>query len=516
MTTVHPHCGTLHGSLDNGVYSYKGIPYAESLAGPALWSLPTPRKRWSGLRDARNYGPACMQFGGSGAKWPVPAVRAQYFHALGGTRNIVEGEDSLLLNVWTPSIEKTAKLPVMVWFHGGGFTSGSADEIYDAAPFASRGVVCVVIQYRLGPPGFLHGSGLFKGELCADNRAFEDQLCALRWVQENIASFGGDPSCVTLFGQSAGAFAIYQLIASPKGKDLFQRAIAMGGMAETCAPATEYHQLTRDALQDIGVKPGDSQALLSLDRQMIVKLQAAIMKRIFRGKNPEQYGSLSRNRIAFVGAATGTEFLPLSPLETFRKGTPGAIDLMLGTCANDGNLFSMMTPLGRTVSSKLFSGNLQGLVPKGDMDAARKYYKQQMPGAGNTFVIEKLNNDAFYRMPTLSAAEVHAAVHPGRTWHYQLDYQSALPRVGAIHAIDVALLFRTEPIRTLLRNDDDTKRLSATMRDAVVSFAKTGKPDAPGMPEWPPYEKKTRTTMIFDDQCRVVNDVEGHLRRYWK
>lgn len=516
MTTVHTHCGTLNGNLENGIYSYKGIPYAESLAGAALWSPPTPRKRWSGLRDARSYGPACMQFSSSGFKWPLPSVRTQYFRALGSIKTIVEGDDSLLLNVWTPSIDKTAKLPVMVWLHGGGFTNGSADERYDAAPFASRGVVCVTIQYRLGPPGFLHGSGLFDGELCADNRAFEDQLCALRWVQENIASFGGDPSCITLFGQSAGAFAIYQLMASPKAKGLFQRAIAMGGMAETCAPAKEYHQLTRDALQDVGVTAGNNQALISLSREEITKLQAAVSKRIFRNKNPEQYGSLSRNRIAFVGAATGTAFLPSPPLESYRKGAHGPIDLMLGTCANDGNLFSMALPLGRTLSSKIFSGNLTGLVPKRDMNAVRKYYAQQLPGAAKTYIIEKINNDAFYRMPTVRAAEAHALAYPGRTWHYQLDYKSALPRIGAIHAIDVALLFRTEQLRALLRNDEDTSRLSSTLRDALVSFAKTGKPSAPRMPAWAPYEKKTRTTMIFDDECRVVSDFEGHLRRYWK
>jgi carboxylesterase type B len=139
-----------------------------------------------------------------------------------------------------------------------------------------------------------------------------------------------------------------------------------------------------------------------------------------------------------------------------------------------------------------------------------------LPGAGKTFLVEKINNDAFYRMPTVKAAEAHSFAHPGRAWHYQVDYQSALPKVGAIHAIDVALLFRTEPIRTLLRNTEETSRLSSTLRDAVVSFAKTGKPAAPGMPPWAPYEKKTRTTMIFDEECRAVNDFEGHLRRYWK
>ncbi|MDP9139362.1 MAG: carboxylesterase family protein, partial [Pseudomonadota bacterium] len=354
MTTVRLHNGALRGSVDSGVHSFKGVPYAAPLVGAARWKAPEPRAAWEGLRDATQYGPACMQFGKGGSRAWLPTARASYLKATGGGQALVEGDDCLTLNVWAPSVDSAAKLPVMVWIHGGGFATGSANTLYDATRFARRDAVCVVIQYRLGALGFLHGAGLFADGMCADNRAFLDQICALRWVQENIAQFGGDAARVTIFGQSAGAFAVYQLAASPQAQGLFRRAIALGGMAGTCAPADEYHALTRDILEEAGVGSGDAQALIALDRAAIQNLQAAVSRRIFSGRNPDQYGALSRERIGFLGAAVGTDFLPQSALETYARGTPNQVEMMLGTCADDGRLFSLMLPLGKAVSARLF------------------------------------------------------------------------------------------------------------------------------------------------------------------
>jgi len=517
MATVQTSAGKLRGRTEAGIHAFKGVPYAEPLSGLARWLPPRPRRPWIGVWDALDYGPACLQFGGSGGfRWPFQTIRQQYVRALGGLETLEQGDDCLTLNVWSPSLDAGARLPVMVWVHGGAFTSGSANAMYDASALARQGVVCVVIQYRLGPPGFLHGSGLFEGEVCADNRAFQDQLCALRWVQQNIASFGGDPACVTLFGQSAGAFAIYQLIASPQAKGLFKRAIALGGMPGTCAPAGDYHRLSRDALADVGVAAGDSAALAALDAQQLRKLQASVTRRVFGKKHRERYGQLGRERVAYLGAATGTPFLPRAPLESLASGTPNDIDLMLGTCAQDGNLFSQLLPLGRRLSATLFSGNLTGLAPGGDLGPLKSRYAQLLPDRSRTHLIEQLNNDAFYRIPPLRAAEAHAAGHPGRTWHYQVDYPSAIPTLGAIHATDVALLFRTEPVATLVKDDEASHRLSAILRGAMISFAGTGKPAAAGLPAWPPYDRATRATLIFDEHCRLEQDLDAPLRLCWE
>jgi len=511
MTIVTCPNGSVRGSFENEVHAFKGIPYAEPIGGRARWMPPVPRRPWQGVRDAQQFGPICQAFGTRSAL-SVPGARRQYLRAITGTGVSIEGDDSLLLNVWTPSVDEGAKLPVMVYIHGGSFTAGAANAFYDATRFARKGVVAVVIQYRLGPPGFLHGSGLFNGEFCADNRAFLDQLCALQWVQKNIESFGGDPQCVTVFGESAGAFSVYQLAASPKAKGLFQRAIAMGGMAQTCAPASEYHQATRDALGDVGVAAGDADALSALDKPQMQKLHAAISKRIFGGSE-EQYGSLTRERIGFLGAATGTDFLPQSPLESYASGTANKIDLMLGTCANDGGLFSLLLPIGRAISANLFSKQLLGLVPNRDMEAVRRHYRAEMPHAKKYRVLEQINNDAFYRVPTSNVAEAHAADQPGTTYLYQLDYPSAIAGLGAIHGIDVALLFQNPPMGLLLERDEKTRELSEIMLEAWTQFARSGKPTAAGLPEWAPFDADSKITMVLDRASKPVSDLDARLLR---
>ncbi|MES2684240.1 MAG: carboxylesterase family protein [Pseudomonadota bacterium] len=516
MTTITISTGSLKGCFDNGIHAFKGIPYAEPVSGPARWLPPVPRKPWQGVRDAQHYGEICLQFGSKALREPVPTARRRYFDAIGSFASCTEGDDSLLLNVWSPTLDANARLPVMLYIHGGGLNSGAANTLYDGTSFARKGVVCVAIQYRLGPLGFLHGAGLFGNDLCADNRGFLDQLCALQWVQQNIAQFGGDPACVTVFGESAGAFSVYQLSASPLARGLFKRGIAMGGMPYTCAPANEHHALAVDALGDVGVKPGDEQALIALDHAALKRLQKAISKRAFGKDAAARYGLLGRERVAYMGAATGTAFLPQAPMPGYGQGTPNDIDLMLGTCADDGRLFSLTLPFARSLSVKLWLKLLQGLMPNADVAALQTRYRQQMRGASTGRINEQINNDVFFRMPTIAAAEAHAAGHAGRTYLYQVDYQSAIKSLGAIHGIEVALLFtHNSSARTLIADDTATAALSEMMLQAWTSFAKTGRPVAAGMDPWPAFETSIRATMVFDRKPRLEPDWGGALRQCW-
>jgi para-nitrobenzyl esterase len=515
MSTVNCGSGKVLGALEGGLHAFKGIPYAEPVGGAARWRAPVPRKPWKDVLNARQYGPAALQFS---ARPPLrfPTARHRYLETIRGSVNQGDGDDCLLLNVWTSSIDAGARLPVMLYIHGGSFTSGAANGFYDASRFARNGVVSVVIQYRLGAAGFLHGSSLFGDGVCADNRGLLDQICALEWVRDNIAAFGGDPAQVTVFGESAGAFAIYQLAASPLAKGLFKRGIAMGGMAGTWAPADEYHALTRDVLSAVGVAPGDAAALAALGREQIGKMQTTLQALVFRAKDPERYGSITRTRVPFLGAAVGGAFLPQPPLPTYRSGTPNNIELMLGTCRNDGGLFSLGLPLPPALNARLFSKFLSGLVPNRDMAAARGFYAEQLSGLQSQRVQERVNNDAFYLMPTLRAAEAHAEGHPGKTYHYRLDHASSIPGLGAIHGIDVALLFRTPQVDRLLRAGERMEALSESMMQAWTTFARDGKPAAPSLPRWQPFDARSRATMVLDDSSRLELDPEPQLRRFWE
>jgi carboxylesterase type B len=514
MTIVHLSCGDVRGTLENQQHVFRGIPYAQPLSGSARWLPPQPRTRWNGVLDASRYGPACMQF-----RKPMPRllsrVQRDFIDAIGDLPTQNESDDSLLLNIWTPSVDRNARLPVMVYIHGGGFTAGSANEIYTGERYAARGVVLVAIQYRLGPPGFLHGSGLFDGEFCTDNRAFLDQLLALQWVQEHIAYFGGDPGCVTVFGESAGAFSVFPLSASPMAKGLLHRAIAMGGSITTCAPASDYHTLTRELLPKVGVAVGDAQALTALGKPQLMRLQELITRSLYFNRDPQRYGALGQTRVGAMGTAVGTPFQPRPLLDVYRDGTPNDIELMVGTCADDGQLFSLMLPPFRTLSARIFMGVLGGLFPRQQIRPALKFYRRQMKAAGRLRRYDQINNDAFYRMPTIRAAEAHAAGHPGRTWLYEIGLQSSIRDLRAIHGIDVALLFGIDsPARRVLVDDEQTRAVSERMLDAWTRFARTGSPQGADLP-WPAYDAASRATMVFDTTTRVEADRAGKFRPFW-
>ncbi|NKF23032.1 carboxylesterase/lipase family protein [Solimonas marina] len=514
MTIVHLSCGDVRGTLEDQQHVFRGIPYAQALSGAARWLPPQPRARWSGTFDARHFGPCGMQF-----RKPMPPflsrVHREFLNAIGERPTQTESDDSLLLNIWTPSIDRNARLPVMVYIHGGGFTIGSANEVYTGERYAAKGIVLVAIQYRLGPPGFLHGSGLFDGDFCADNRAFLDQLLALQWVQEHIERFGGDPGCVTVFGESAGAFSVYPLSVSPMAKGLLHRAIAMGGSITTCAPAQDYHALTRELLPKVGVAVGDRQALTALEKPQLMRLQDLITRSIYFNRDPQRYGALGRTRVGAMGTAVGTPFQPRPLLDTYRDGTPNDIDLMIGTCADDGQLFSMMLPPFRMLSARVFMSVLSGLFPQHKTAPARAFYRRQMVGADRLRRYDQINNDAFYRMPTIRAAEAHAIGHPGRTWLYEIGLQCAIPGLRAIHGIDVALLFGLDsPARRALYDDEQTRAVSEQMLDAWTRFARSGSPQSPDLP-WPAYDEVDRATMVFDATTRVERDWAGQFRPFW-
>lgn len=515
MTIIKTQNGSVEGRFDNGLHVFKGIPYAEALDHKTRWLPPQPKKDWSGVRDAGAYGSIAHQFSNRGPELKWLAARTKYFRAIDVISSSPgEGNDCLLLNVWTPSVDSNAKLPVMVYIHGGGFLNGAATEIYNAAHIAEQGIVVVVLQYRLGPLGFLHGSGLFAGGYCSDNRAFLDQLCALRWVQDNIAAFGGDGGNVTIFGESAGAFSVYQLAASPQGRGLFNRAIAMGGMPDTYAPAKDYHQLSADVLADAGIHKGDLGALFHATPEQLRKIQGGVWKRLFTKKEDPRYGVLGRKRIPFMGAASETEFLPRDTMQVLSEGTPNNIDMMLGACRHDGRLFSLALPLPKKISAYLFAQYLSGIVPGNNVGKTARLYCG-LPKRKDASIYERVNNDAFFKIPTIRAAMAHASGHPGRTYHYQVDHTSSVPGLGAIHGIDVALLFRAGTAKTLLDEEASTLEVSRAMIEAWASFAKTGKPTATLMPSWAPYEAKTRQTMVFDTPLRVEPDESISVRQIW-
>lgn len=513
MTRVTTSHGELVGAVDDGIHSFKGIPYAAPVSGVNRWLPPAPAPAWSEPRDATKPGNICAQEAPPAAWLAGPAGRA-FIRTLWETEP--DGDDCLNLNIWTPSPDPDAKLPVMFWIHGGSFVTGSGSlSIYDGTNLARKDVVVVSINYRLGLMGAFVAPGMFDDEFCSSNRGFRDQIAALLWVQENIGQFGGDPDNVTIFGESAGGQSIAVLLASPAAKGLYRRAIAQSGTPEIGAPIRDHEQFSRDMLEALGIAPGDREALSALTGRDTVKAMKKARKLLARG-DAQRYGQLvtQGNLVAY-----GDDILPMPILDALENGIGADVDLMIGTVREDGRLFPLVMPGPERLASKLCMGFFKGLMkPEGESRVVFERYKAAMPGATNAYIRGQIMTDCLFRRGTVRAAELHGAHAPGKTFLYQFNWSSPLynGKIGAMHGLDVPLMNQNlETSAPILGDIEALQELSDTVSNAWVSFARDGIPADPRMPRWKTFDASSRATMIFDTDIELQHDVDRELREIW-
>jgi len=420
-----------------------------------------------------------------------------------------EGDDCLNLNIWTPTLDPDARLPVAVWIHGGSFTSGAGSQpCYDGSALAARGMVVVTINYRLGLWGFMGGDDLFAGDIGVANRGFLDQLQALRWVHENIGAFGGDRDCVTVMGESAGATSTIAMAMSPLTNGLMRRAISFSGAAISVFPHDEYSRFARDFFESLGVKPGDADALTALSIDAVARASPSS----FLGKHRARYGALGREHFSHFGMATGTELFPQAPEDFIRAGNKPGLDVMLGTCRDEARLWTIFLPLPDRYAARMAFRVHGGILnPRDEPKQAFANYKAMMPGASDIPIHERAMTDALFRKWTSSFADVHSAVSPGRTFLYRYDWQS--PTFGgAIHCIDIPGVFQTyESMLPLLGSVAAARPAGDALHRAVVQFIKTGKPEA----GWAPYDAATKACMVFDTQSELRHDIDADFATIW-
>ncbi|BFM17989.1 para-nitrobenzyl esterase [Maricurvus nonylphenolicus] len=512
MNTVTISHGKLAGSEVDGINSFKGIPYAAPISGENRWLPPKPPESWSGTRDATQYGNVVPQQP-SPPMWIAGPAGKKFLEVIDVTGP--QGDDCLNLNVWSPSLDTDAKLPVMFYIHGGAYVAGANSlPIYEGKNLAKKGVVVVSINYRFALQGFFVAPGMFDDDFCGPNRGFEDTLAGLRWVQENIRQFGGDPDNVTIFGESAGGQSIVVMVASPASKGLFKRAIAQSGTPEFCAPVSDHQHFAPDLLKAIGIKPGDRAAISALTGKDTVKAMTAARKLLARKDAEERYGSLVIN--SNYGCVSGTEFMPVHLLDSIQQGTAKDIDLMIGTVAEDGRLFPLTMPGPEAFAAWYCMPMFKHLMlPRKEHKLVFERYKKAMPGVPNKYVRGQILTDCMFRRGTVRAAEMHAEASPGKTWLYQFNWSSPVAGIGSMHGIDIALCFNNlEAFELILGDLEPIRNLADTVSDVWVNFAKTGKPTA-NIPEWKPFDAEQRATMIFDDKIELHNDVDRHLREIW-
>lgn len=467
---VRTRSGWIQGSAEDGSTVYRGIPFAAPPVGRLRWRPPQPPFTWSGVRKADQFAPVCMQ----DHPWWT-----------GGNTQV--SEDCLYLNVWTPAPSPGAALPVMVWIYGGGFSSGSASmPIFDGAQLAKHGVVVVTIAYRGGPMGFLALSALSaeSEHHVSGNYGLLDQLAALRWVQNNISAFGGDPHHVTIFGESAGAISVSILAASPLGRGLFQRAISESGgsFGPTRTPPApgENIQTLRNAERE-GVAFEKRLGVSSLAQ--LRRLSAAAIQRA------------STRPVEFWPVLDGW-VIPGDQFNLYQKGRYSDVPVLIGTNSDEGALFG--APPSRT-------DYLHSVQARFGPFATRVL--QQYPATAAQWRQSSMDlmRDAGFAWQTWVWARLQAKTGRSKVYLYYFDHVPPRPAdapwrsaKGAVHSEEIAYVFQYDQSPSLQWGPTD-RLLSNEMSTYWTDFAKNGDPNGPGMPHWPAFTNSTPSVMHFTD-----------------
>jgi para-nitrobenzyl esterase len=474
--------GTVIGNAGKEVRIYRGIPFAAPPVNDLRWKPPQSPKVWEDVRQTTEFGAACMQT----------------------ADQLKINENCLTLNVWTPAKDIEARLPVMVWIHGGGFIRGSGR--IDGEALARRGVVVVSFNYRLGVFGFLAHPALARESPhhSSGNYGLLDQIAALGWVQRNIEAFGGDAGNITVFGESAGGASICLFLVSPLAQGLFQRAIMQspGAIAAHILPHTEKAWYGRPPLQQAGEELGDD----------ITKLRAA-----------QPMELMNKWESVYQTIAVDGWVIPDDPATLFDSGRLHRVPVLVGSNADEGTIF-------------LVGGMFPELVrAKTTPVAYREYLRATFhESAGQVFALypaesdsdvppalARLFGDFFFHLDTLCTAEAVTRIG-GKAYLYYFNRLSPLAKVlgvGVFHEAEVPYVFGNLSSAYTLDPElpepfDETDRsLSNAMSEAWVRFARTGDPNGSGLPSWPTFQRKAIEYMEFGDQIQVGQLIGERLNR---
>jgi para-nitrobenzyl esterase len=476
--------GSVRGEGDDRVVRFLGIPYAAPPAGERRWRPPVAPSPWDGVRAASTAGPAARQPTGGPMAGLVPGMDVGD-----------QGDDCLSVNVWTPATDG-ARRPVMVWLHGGAFSLGAGSlPAYDGTRLAAeQDVVVVTCNYRLGCFGFLH----LEDPSACPNAGLLDQIAALRWVRDEITGFGGDPQNVTVFGESAGGGSVLSLLSMPAATGLFQRAIVQSGATDLLldrAAATEVGEAFSRAA---GVEPGDVAALRALPADRLVEAQAETAAGLYATVGTMPFHPCVDGRV-----------LPWSWLDAARQGV-NPVPLVIGTTRDEMGLFARMDPKVAALDADGLARRLdrQGLDPTLVVSAYAEAGLDQPPA-----VWTRVQTDVQMWAPALRILEARAAHAPA--WTYRFDWPAADPRMGAAHGVDIPFPFgTTEQWSDFLHDPAGAAELSATIRAAWASFARTGDPSTPDL-AWPSYDLERRPTLVLDGSPHVEDDPDAPVRRLW-
>jgi para-nitrobenzyl esterase len=492
--------GKIEGIFRKGLYIFCGVPYAAPPAGERRWLPPVPPEPWGGVRPAKEFAPTA----------PQSPMDIQFLEP---PEKQPQSEDCLYLNIWTPGLDG-AKRPVMVWVHGGFFTTGAGSWLrYNGRTLSTRGdVVVVTINYRLGVLGFLNLNEVTKGRIPATgNEGLLDQVLALEWVRDNISRFGGDPDNVTIFGESAGAMSEGVLLAMPKARGLFHRAILQSGAAHHVNSLKSAGEVAEVFLDIVDTKPTEVDKLRSLTEQQIISAQGEVIPRVYGSKLA--VGSLP------LGPVVDGNIIPELPIDSIAGGSVDSVPILIGTNLDEWKLFAVLDKKLATLNEADLLRRCQRLIPGRDAAGLMEAYRQarsrgNLPVTPSELFIA-IQTDRFFRMPAIRLAEAHYR-RQQPAYMYLFNWASPLMNgnLGSCHALDLGFVFGTLD-GNFTGSGEEAWALSRKIQDAWTSFARHGNPRCESLGEWKLYGERGET-MILGKQCMLAEDPYDKERRAWE
>ena len=495
--------GASQGSSKDGVHIFKGIPYGADTGGEHRFKPARKPVAWSGVRDALEFGPRAYQNDNSFGLMPE-------IMELFSAEAMPMSEACLVLNIWTPAVD-ARKRPVMFWCHGGAFITGSgASGWYDGANLARKGdVVAVTVNHRLGAPGFLYLAEL-AGEAYADsgNIGMLDIVEALKWVRDNIANFGGDPGNVTIFGESGGGAKVSVLMAMPAAHGLFHKAIIQSGVAVTVMERGDATETAAAVLNELGLDKRQIEKLRDVPAAKIIEAQTAVQTRVGSGL----VAMANRRRVGFNPVFDGRN-LAHHPFEPVAPKISANVPLMIGTNKDEILLFApRLADLDEpTMQSRMtaFLGDSHERIVAA--------YRRARPNASAAELAIAITTDKFVRNASITLAERQAAQHGASVFMYLFEWETPVlgGRLKSPHALEIPFVFDNVATDRLTGDAPSKFALAEKMSQTWLAFARSGNPNNDAIPKWSPYTSEQRATMIFDNDCRQVNDPYGAERAAW-
>jgi para-nitrobenzyl esterase len=502
---VETTAGKVSGYVRNGIFTYKGIPYAAPVGGVARFLPPQKAKPWASVRSSMQYGQVSPQVARTG--W-ANDEEAWLFSWDDG----IPGEDCLRVNVWTPGINDNKKRPVMVWLHGGGFQAGSGQELpsYDGENLAKRGdVVVVSLNHRLGVLGYLNLAEIGGAKYAsAANVGNLDLVAALEWVRDNIANFGGDPSNVTIFGQSGGGGKVSSLLAMPGAKGLFHKAIVQSGSGLRMVRPETSAKVAAAVLAELGLSASQLDQLHTLPVQTLIAAGVAAMRKVAPAGGPARVYNRRADRNGW-GPTVDGKILPQHPFDPAAPPISANIPMLIGTTLNEftnginNPNVDAMTEAELAERVKAMYGDRSGQIIAA--------YRQAHPKA-KPFDLFSFISTVSTRQNAVVQAELKAAQNAAPGYLYLFTWQTPVlgGRPKAFHCAELAFVFdNIDRCANMTGGGPEARALAAKMSEAWIAFARKGDPNHSGLPKWPTFTADKGATMIFDNKCEVKNNPDG-------